>query len=594
VHVSDTHRSIVWLAAGLLAMWFVGLFVRGYWRPDEPREAALVQSMAGRADLALPQLAGRIFAEKPPLMYRLAAASQLALGTSPAATRAPGLLYAAVAVLAVAALAYAIGGMSTALTSALMFATFSLVYQTQIWLACDAPLLAGVSIALLGMYRGLTAPQRGVRLAGYLCMHIGLTIAFFAKNFAAWLVPATALLVFLLWERRVRELLRWELWVGFVVPVLCIGLWTASIAGIPEGHDYLRALFWNNLVGRAMAVTSDSGHAYTQGHHNWPGKYFVELFAYLMPWTFAAVAAVRTAWHAARADSPQQSAWRFAISASLPSLVVLSFAATARGIYAAPSLIGMALLIGLWATDRKHAGSSRTARAIACSGGLLAALGAVVFTVSLVLAFAENHHSVQISIISCVAALVAIAVGWRTASSRQIPSPVTALQRLGLAYAVLLSLGVLSISLTVNRWQDLSAVATLVDPARNHHPLVLWRPDETTLAWADMYLREKPRHTFYADGDIDAEARQLAKYLGTAPDAGVLVLAPSHHWRVATWLDYLRRGAVIQSPADLSGIDPLLQRFGMHSADLIELPGGRRYALLKYRGAATRSLSNGE
>ena len=48
----------LWLTAAALALlWCVGLFGRGYWTPDEPREAALAASVSTQA-LPLPQLAG--------------------------------------------------------------------------------------------------------------------------------------------------------------------------------------------------------------------------------------------------------------------------------------------------------------------------------------------------------------------------------------------------------------------------------------------------------------------------------------------------------------------------------------------------------
>ena len=48
--------------------------------------------------------------------------------------------------------------------------------------------------------------------------------------------------------------------------------------------------------------------------------------------------------HAGTAGRP----WRFAVAASLPFLAILSVAATARDVYAAPVLLGIAMLAGLW------------------------------------------------------------------------------------------------------------------------------------------------------------------------------------------------------------------------------------------------------
>jgi 4-amino-4-deoxy-L-arabinose transferase-like glycosyltransferase len=567
----------------LLTVWCVGLFARGWWRPDEPREAALVRSMAIHPGQALPRLDGAPFAEKPPLTYEFAAQSVRAFGFTPAATRSPQLVYAGVAFLALLVLTRAMAGNTAALVGGLTFATFGLVYQTQIWLACDALLLAGVSMALLGMYLGLAASRSPRRLQGYLLMYGGLTLAFFAKNFAAWLVPVTALLVFLVWERRLRELARWELWIGAAIPALTIAIWVWHLAATQDGTQSLQVLFWDNLVGRATSLGVKGRYAYADAHRNWPGKYFIELAFYLIPWTAVAWAALRRAWTRTRIDSPQRPAWRFAICATLPSLLILSIAATARGIYAAPCLIGVALSIGLWAADSELETLPDTRRALAITGGLIALMSAIVFTATLILQIGA-HRLGAVAAAGLAATAGVFLVAWVLASRASHLRPVSAMNRLALIYAVMLSLGVLPLYLTFNRWQDLSEVATRVEAASAHRPLVLWQPDETTLAWADLYLKDRPQRIFLPDeAPINGALESLLSYLKKTPQAEVLALAPRHSWRWATWITYLRAGSIGPGPHDLSDFAPFAGRGDFHSEYLYEAPGGRRYVLLSHR-----------
>jgi len=72
--------SIAWIASALLLIWCVGMFGRGYWTPDEPREADISWRMSWQADKAVPLLAGEPFCEKPPLTYWLAALPIRVLG----------------------------------------------------------------------------------------------------------------------------------------------------------------------------------------------------------------------------------------------------------------------------------------------------------------------------------------------------------------------------------------------------------------------------------------------------------------------------------------------------------------------------------
>jgi len=97
-------RTLVVLVA-LLPLWLLGLFGRGLWTPDEPREADIAWRMSLQHDRTLPQLAGVPFLEKPPLSYWMSAGALAVLGNSAAAARAPNLLYAALGALALFALA---------------------------------------------------------------------------------------------------------------------------------------------------------------------------------------------------------------------------------------------------------------------------------------------------------------------------------------------------------------------------------------------------------------------------------------------------------------------------------------------------------
>jgi 4-amino-4-deoxy-L-arabinose transferase-like glycosyltransferase len=145
------------LCAALLAIWCVGMFGRGFWTPDEPREADIAWRMSWQADKSVPLLAGEAFCEKPPLTYWFAAAPIELFGAKPWAVRLPNLLYSLVTALAIGLLVRRSLGPAAAWIAAAAMSTFLLSYQVAIWLATDAPLLAAVSVALLGAYRGFYA-----------------------------------------------------------------------------------------------------------------------------------------------------------------------------------------------------------------------------------------------------------------------------------------------------------------------------------------------------------------------------------------------------------------------------------------------------
>ena len=132
--------------------------------------------MSWQADKAVPLLAGEPFCEKPPLTYWLAAVPIGLLGEQAWVARLPNLLYALITALGVGLLASRSAGRFAGLVGAATISTFLLSYQVAIWLATDAPLLASVSVALLGAYIGFYATASKERLRGYLLMHAALAL----------------------------------------------------------------------------------------------------------------------------------------------------------------------------------------------------------------------------------------------------------------------------------------------------------------------------------------------------------------------------------------------------------------------------------
>ena len=94
-----THLLLLSLA--LTLAWSVGILGRGYWTPDEPREADIAWRMSWQSDKAVPLLAGEAFCEKPPLTYWVAGAAIRMFGNAAWVARLPNLLYALITALGV-------------------------------------------------------------------------------------------------------------------------------------------------------------------------------------------------------------------------------------------------------------------------------------------------------------------------------------------------------------------------------------------------------------------------------------------------------------------------------------------------------------
>jgi 4-amino-4-deoxy-L-arabinose transferase-like glycosyltransferase len=557
----------------LVPVLAVGLFLRVYYTPDEPREGSLAVAMAHQANHALPELGGETFAEKPPLLYWMGGAVVAIAGPTPAATRVPNLLYGLLTAVALALIARRAAGVTAGVVTGVVAGTALQLYDVHIWLATDAPLVAGVALSLAGMYAAFTTEVVAARRRGYAVLALGLLIAFFAKGLAGWMVPGFAYLTVLVLERRWRELLRPEPWLVVPVLVIAIGAWVLAVLARPDGAIWLKILFWYNTLGRAVAIDAPSSYAYATGHLNSPGKYLLELPLYLLPWTALALTAFVRGRHAVRSSGATGTAWRLAYGAIVPATVLLSCAATARGVYYGPPMLGFALMVGLEFGEAAKLGEPARGFVWGCTRWLVASLALLLGLLALALAFApamRDTAHVLMGLIALVGLMFAVQRSVRARGTRE-----RVLRDCLLSVCVTLTLIAAPLWVCLNPLVNLRTTAAEIETAAAGHPLVLLQPDETTIAMSELYLGHLP--TGFAGAITSGEE---SRYLWLVQDR--------YRWKPAQWLSFLgyRQAAVaVVSPA----VSPPADLPGAAVEAVVERAGGRRYAILAM--PATRSLS---
>jgi 4-amino-4-deoxy-L-arabinose transferase-like glycosyltransferase len=569
------------LAIALLGALSIGIFARGYWTPDEPREADIAWRMSWQADKAVPLLAGEAFCEKPPFTYWVAAASMRTFGTAAWAARMPNLLYALIAALGVGFLARRSAGPQAGLAAAAAIGTFLLSYQVLIWLATDAPLLAAVSVALYGAYGGFYAQSRADRLRSYTVMHAALAVGFLSKSAVAWMVPALAILSLAVWERRWRELVRWELYAGLALEAVIVLTWVGAVYRGPDGVEHLKVFFWNNLAGRFAHVDAPGELQYTIGHRNSPGKYLIELPLYLWPWTLLVAAALKRAWRERRILAAPGGAAdglrpvRFALATALPSLALLSVAATARNIYLAPALPGFALLLGWWSQATQASHDRWDIVALRATAYLMLA-AILVFTAAYAMLIVPSVPRMSIAI-SALGLAAAATLAVRADSAARGGAMRRAQLGLALAYCALLIVPAWQLYREVDVWQDLPSVAKAMESDAAGRPLMLMAPDETTRAVIDMYARSDAE---LVPGPLDAASvAALRERMAREPDARVVTLLPGRELTAAFRYNGERFG--IGAGLRNDELPPWIAASGLRVAHRYALPNGRRYALLE-------------
>jgi 4-amino-4-deoxy-L-arabinose transferase-like glycosyltransferase len=580
------HRWILFALLVLAPLWIVGLFDRGYWTPDEPREADIAWRMSIQTDRTLPELADSLFLEKPPLTYWLSAGAMHVFGDSAAAARAPNLIYAITATLAIGFLVFSMAGTTAAATTAITAGSAFTAYQVAIWLAPDACLIAGCSVALLGLYRGYVASASRSKLYWYTLMHVGALIGFMAKSGPGWIYPTLTLLALVIWERRWKELLCWELWLGLVLQVFVIGTWVYAVWQLPGGANDLRILFWNNLAGRFADLHASGALDYASAHKNWFGKYFVELPYHLFPWTFLVAAALYRAWTSTRLGGAARRPWRFAIAACLPFLVLLSFASTARGIYIAPALLGFSILVGLWSRELASSPTRYDELAIAATRCVVAVLAVIMVTALGVMALANVHSLVNSDFIRPLgagAAIIAIAsfAIWMSLVAQREHRLYRSIIWICLAYVG----GIVAVGAALfpqfDQWQNLGVLAQSIQRDANGRAIALLQPDETTIAMMD-HGQFAPLAIIESNDDAP---QQVIKWFAAHEDGLILVKLPGHATGPLTQL----LNHIHVQKAQTEGLLATLEQAGAaHLVAHYDLQEGRRYALI---GTSTASVA---
>jgi hypothetical protein len=126
-------------------------------------------------------------------------------------------------------------------------------------------------------------------------------------------------------------------------------------------------------------------------------------------------------------------------------------------------------------------------------------------------------------------------------------------------------------------------VAAAVTGASEGAPLMLWHPDETTLAWSQLYLPAVGWRALRSEeANTDTE---LDNALAVNPAIEVLEQVRTPAWHAHEWLRYLRDGSMPTPAAASIPIEADLRAEGLRALAVIERPGGRRYLLLR-RGAS--------
>lgn len=449
-------RDLALVALGMALLVLPALGARDLWNPDEARYAEVAREMIEGGDFLVPHLNGRIYAEKPPLLFWSIAAASAPWGrVTELSARVPSALAAIAAAVAVFLLAGRFFGRRAAWLAAAVFATCLKTLWQGRFGQIDMLLCALVAWSLWWWVRAFT--ERRPRLYALFFLFAGL--ATLAKGPVGLLPALLATVAFLLTTGRRGELREMRLGRGLLLWAAVVGAWLVP-AAIAGGGEYAETLLFRQNLTRYAAPWG----------HLQPWYYFLTVVpADFLPWSLLLPTALVVGWRAwgwRRGESTAgagaggaggaaerggaEDGFRLALAWVVVTLVFFSLSPGKRSVYVFQMYPALALLVGA-ALDRLGgewaAAQPRRSPATAWLSlpfGLAAALCAAA-AAALPFAWARRPESAWLGEgfrWSLQAALVALALGAAfavAAAARRRPAAATAALAAGMALVSLVA-----------------------------------------------------------------------------------------------------------------------------------------------------------
>lgn len=350
-HRGTLRRDLLALFALGCLLFFPALGRRDLWNPDEARYAEVAREMRATGEYLLPHLNGRLYTQKPPLLFWSIALSSAPFGrVTETAARLPSALAAIGALLLTWKIAERLVSRRAAWLAALAFGTSSTILWQGRFGQIDMLLGALVALAVWFWVRAWTE-GRPVLMLGFFA---SAGLATVAKGPVGLLPPLLGILFFLIASKRMREIPKLRIGRGLAVYAAVVLAWLIP-AALHGGTSYLQQIAFKQTVTR---------YAEPWHHFQPPWYYLTTIPADFFPWTFLVPTALVLGWR--RLAGRERDGFLFGLCWVVATLVFFSVSPAKRSVYMLTMYPGLALVLGT-ALDRLAAARPETATAPARS-----------------------------------------------------------------------------------------------------------------------------------------------------------------------------------------------------------------------------------
>ncbi|MFL1481221.1 lipid IV(A) 4-amino-4-deoxy-L-arabinosyltransferase [Pseudomonas grimontii] len=482
------------LLLAFVAFYLLPLGLHGLWIPDETRYAQISQEMLLSGNWVAPHFMGIRYFEKPAAGYWLIALGQAVFGQNLFGVRIASALTSGLSVL----LAYLIArrlwnAPRKSFACALLYLSFGLVAGQAGYSNLDPPFTWWVNLSLVALWFALDSSTLRSRLVAWAVLGFACAMGFMTKGFLAWALPVLIAVPYMLWQRRLGELLRYgPLAIGVAV-LVCLP-WVLAIHN--QEPDFWRFFFWNEHIRRFSADNAQ---------HVRPWWFFLPIMAVAcLPWAGLLPNTLHQAW-----TEKRQPAIAFLALWLLLPLGLFSLSNGKLPTYIMPCLLPLALLMGHTLSELLSQGRTRTLRLNGLFNfviGMAAMIGLIYLQIARPLY--GNSHAEMFSLSLAFIVLL----GWILTNLLQSFRPLTlwAMPALGIGLLVVLLPSSMPAYIADNEMPD-QFVLEHVDELQHTHALL---SNELESASALAWRLQRPDVTLY---DTEGELRYGLQYADSAP-----------------------------------------------------------------------------
>ncbi|SAM29959.1 lipid IV(A) 4-amino-4-deoxy-L-arabinosyltransferase [Pseudomonas sp. 1 R 17] len=482
------------LLLAFVAFYLLPLGLHGLWIPDETRYAQISQEMLLSGNWVAPHFMGIRYFEKPAAGYWLIALGQAVFGQNLFGVRIASALTTGLSVL----LAYLIARRlwndpRKSFACALLYLSFGLVAGQAGYSNLDPSFTLWVNLSLVALWFALDSSTLRSRLGAWAVLGFACAMGFMTKGFLAWALPVLIAVPYMLWQRRLGELLRYgPLAIGVAV-LVCLP-WVLAIH--TQEPDFWRFFFWNEHIRRFSADNAQ---------HVRPWWFFLPIMAVAcLPWAGLLPNTLHQAW-----TEKRHPAIAFLALWLLLPLGLFSLSNGKLPTYIMPCLLPLALLMGHTLSELVSQGRTRTLRLNGLFNfviGMAAMVGLIYLQIARPLY--GNSHAEMFSLSLAFIVLL----GWILTNLLQSFRPLTlwAMPALGIGLLVVLLPSSMPAYIADNEMPD-QFVLEHVDELQHTHALL---SNELESASALAWRLQRPDVTLY---DTEGELRYGLQYADSAP-----------------------------------------------------------------------------